>query len=229
MNGGLKRFISAVNNMFIINEFSPTIERWIRFLKNKKRFHGILRFNRNVDIDPRSTFEGGNSIGAHSYFKGSIGFGTYIAGSAFINAKIGRFTLIGVDVRTAVGTHPFTTPYATNSQVFFYTKKQAMRSFTSVQRFDEELPPVEIGNDCWIGDKVEIVGGKKIRDGAVVLSCAKVTKDVPPYAIVGGVPARIIKYRYDQETIDLLVNSHWWDKPLDWLEEQRGVERHRET
>ncbi len=205
--------------MFIINEFSPVFKRWARFLKNKRRFHGIVRFNRTTDIDPDSSFEGANSIGPDSTFKGSMGFGSYIAGYSNINAKIGRFSSIGVDVRTANGTHPFTTPYATTSPVFFSTKKQAMRTFTAVQRFDEDLPPVEIGNDCWIGDKVEIVGGKKIGDGAVVLSCAMVTKDVPPYAIVGGVPARIIKYRYDPETIEFLLNSHWWDKPLDWLEE----------
>lgn len=205
--------------MFIINEFSPVFKRWARFLKNKRRFHGIVRFNRTTDIDPDSSFEGANSIGPDSTFKGSMGFGSYIAGYSNINAKIGRFSSIGVDVRTANGTHPFTTPYATTSPVFFSTKKQAMRTFTAVQRFDEDLPPVEIGNDCWIGDKVEIVGGKKIGDGAVVLSCAMVTKDVPPYAIVGGVPTRIIKYRYDPETIEFLLNSHWWDKPLDWLEE----------
>ncbi len=205
--------------MFIINEFSPVFMRCARFLKNKRRFHGIVRFNRTTDIDPDSSFEGANSIGPDSTFKGSMGFGSYIAGYSNINAKIGRFSSIGVDVRTANGTHPFTFPYATTSPVFFSTKKQAMRTFTAVQRFDEDLPPVEIGNDCWIGDKVEIVGGKKIGDGAVVLSCAMVTKDVPPYAIVGGVPARIIKYRYDPETIEFLVNSHWWDKPLDWLEE----------
>ena len=205
--------------MFIINEFSPVLKRWARFLKNKRRFHGIVRFNRTTDIDPDSSFEGANSIGPDSTFKGSMGFGSYIAGYSYIHAKIGRFSSIGVEVRTANGTHPFTTPYATTSPVFFSTKKQAMRTFTTVQRFDEDLPPVEIGNDCWIGDKVEIVGGKKIGDGAVVLSCAMVTKDVPPFAIVGGVPAKIIKYRYDPETIDFLANSHWWDKPLDWLEE----------
>ncbi len=205
--------------MFIINEFSPVFKRWARFLKNKRRFHGIVRFNRTTDIDPDSSFEGANSIGPDSTFKGSMGFGSYIAGYSYIHAKIGRFSSIGVEVRTANGTHPFTTPYATTSPVFFSTKKQAMRTFTTVQRFDEDLPPVEIGNDCWIGDKVEIVGGKKIGDGAVVLSCAMVTKDVPPFAIVGGVPAKIIKYRYDPETIDFLANSHWWDKPLDWLEE----------
>ena len=205
--------------MFIINEFSPVFKRWARFLKNKRRFHGIVRFNRTTDIDPDSSFEGANSIGPDSTFKGSMGFGSYIAAYSYIHAKIGRFSSIGVEVRTANGTHPFTTPYATTSPVFFSTKKQAMRTFTTVQRFDEDLPPVEIGNDCWIGDKVEIVGGKKIGDGAVVLSCAMVTKDVPPFAIVGGVPAKIIKYRYDPETIDFLANSHWWDKPLDWLEE----------
>ena len=209
--------------MFLINEFFPDVKKKILFLKNKKRLHGIVRFNRTVNIDPTSSFEGSNSIGPNSTFKGSMGFGSYIAGYSYIHANIGRFSSIGVDVRTAIGTHPFTAPFATTSPVFFSTKKQSMKTFVKEQKFEEELPPVEIGNDCWIGDKVEIVGGKKIGDGAVVLSCAMVTKDVPPYSIVGGVPAKVIKYRFDHDTIEFLLNSHWWDRPLDWLEEHSDL------
>ena len=92
-----------------------------------------------------------------------------------------------------------------------------METFALEQRFDEILPPIEIGNDCWIGDRVEIVGGVKISDGAVVLTGAVVTKDVPPYAVVGGVPARIIKFRYDEQTIQWLLETCWWDQSIEWL------------
>lgn len=61
---------------------------------------------------------------------------------------------------------------------------------------------MKIGSDCWIGTGVFLVGGIVIGNGAVVLAGAVVTKDVPPYAIVGGVPARILRYRYDEETIN---------------------------
>lgn len=74
---------------------------------------------------------------------------------------------------------------------------------------DQELR-VEIGNDVWIGDNVVILKGK-IGDGAVIGAGAVVTRDVPPYAIVAGNPARVIKYRFDDETIRKLLKEKWWD------------------
>lgn len=67
-----------------------------------------------------------------------------------------------------------------------------------------------IGNDVWIGMNVTIMDNVKIGDGAVVAASAIVTKDVPPYAIVGGNPAKIIKYRFDSATIERLIKSQWW-------------------
>ena len=64
-----------------------------------------------------------------------------------------------------------------------------------------------------------IIGGVHIADGAVVLAGAVVTKDVPPYAIVGGFPAKIIQYRYDEETINFLLNIQWWNNSEDWFKE----------
>lgn len=77
-----------------------------------------------------------------------------------------------------------------------------------------------IGNDVWIGNAVTIKAGVNIGNGAVIASGAVVTKDVPPYAIVGGLPAKIIKYRFnDQKLIDEIQKLKWWDKDLDWLRE----------
>lgn len=71
-------------------------------------------------------------------------------------------------------------------------------------------PPV-IGNDCWICDDVVIYGGVKIGDGSVVAGNSVVTKDVPPYAVVAGNPARIVKYRFDEETIERFLELQWWN------------------
>ena len=71
--------------------------------------------------------------------------------------------------------------------------------------------PTEIGNDVWIGNGACIMGGIKIGDGAIVATNAVVTKDVPPYAIVGGVPAKVIRYRFDETTIKELLDLKWWE------------------
>lgn len=191
--------------------------RCYRFWKQKARWHGIVRFDYSTYIADDSSFEGANSIGSHSRFSGSMGYGSYLCEHCNVQAAVGRFSSIGHELRTAGGTHPLTLPYATTSPMFFSVRKQAMETFAREQRFEELLPPVQIGNDCWIGDRVYIVGGKTIGDGAVVLTGAVVTQDVPPYAVVGGVPARVLKYRYDPETIAWLLKVRWWDKPVAWL------------
>ena len=75
--------------------------------------------------------------------------------------------------------------------------------------------PVEIGNDVWIGANVIILPGVKIGDGAIVAAGAVVSKDVPPYSVVGGVPAKIIKYRFDKNIIENLERICWWNWPIE--------------
>ena len=70
---------------------------------------------------------------------------------------------------------------------------------------------IEVGNDVWIGYEAVILSGVKIGDGAIIGARAVVTKDVEPYAIVGGVPAKQIRKRFDDDTIDKLMKLRWWD------------------
>ena len=72
-----------------------------------------------------------------------------------------------------------------------------------------------IGNDVWIGSHSLLLGGIRIGDGAVIAAGAVVTHDVPDYAVVGGVPAKIIKYRFDRMTIQRLQDSKWWNLSIE--------------
>ena len=193
--------------------------RWKYYISLKLKFRGKARFNTTTKIDPTSTFEGANVIGDNTKFRGSIGYGSYICNDCSIIGNVGRFTSIAAEVKNAQGVHPITTPYATTSPMFFSLKKQAGITFAKEQLFDEMKSPIQIGNDCWIGQRAFFVGGLTVGDGAVVLAGAIVTKDVPPYAVVGGVPAKVLKYRYDEETIAFLLEKKWWSMPIDWLKE----------
>lgn len=199
--------------------FIAPFQHIIGYIRLKLKWHGVVRFTSKASIAADACFEGANSVGDRSHFDGSMGYGSYICNECWLDANIGRFCSIGHQVRTAGGTHPISAPFVSTSPMFFSLRKQAMETFATEQRFDEILPRVQIGNDCWIGDRVEIVGGRTIGDGAVVLTGSVVTKDVPPFAVVGGVPARVLKYRYDDETIAWLLKVRWWDKPVEWLSE----------
>jgi acetyltransferase-like isoleucine patch superfamily enzyme len=188
------------------------------------KFKKKLKLKRNVNIGWKSTFEGMNKIYENTLFSGEIGLGTYIGPNSFLFGKIGRFTSIAPFVQCNYGKHPLYEPFATTSPAFFSLKKQNGGTFVSEQYYDESSfadterkYPIIIGSDCWIGHGAFIVGGITIGDGAVVLAHAVVTKDVPPYAIVSGVPAKILKYRYDEETIKFLLDFKWWNRDISWL------------
>lgn len=175
-----------------------------------------IRLSRKAEIAIGCEFEGHNVIGDNATFEGRIGYASYIGACSSIYANIGRYTCVATEVKTVLNTHP-TSIYASVHPAFFSTKKQAGFSYASENRFCEQLPLVEIGNDVWIGTRVTILGGISIGDGAIIAAGSVLTKDVPPYAIVGGVPAKIIKYRFDEETIKRLLEMQWWNKDENWL------------
>ena len=196
------------------------LKRWVLRLK----WRGKLQLEQGCDIALQAQFEGMNKIYSHSSFGGILGYGSYIGHHSSLTAKIGRFCSISNHVICNAGIHPFQAPFATTSPCFFSLRKQNGATFATQQMLNEIKTTdnegafdCEIGNDVWICEGVFINGGIHIADGAVVLAHAVVTKDVPPYAIVGGVPAKIIGYRYDQATIKWLLKVQWWNNPIAWF------------
>lgn len=188
------------------------------FIIAKYKYHGVLSFAYGAVIGENSSFEGCNTIGDKSHFVGHMGYGSYMSSYCSIEGDIGRFTSIGPEVVSPRGIHPYRAPYVATSPMFFSSNNITGRTFAREQTFNEWKPPVTIGNDVWIGQRVLLTGGITIGDGAVIYAGAVVTKDVPPYAIVAGVPAKIIDYRYSQEVIAKLLKTKWWERPLDWIE-----------
>lgn len=180
-------------------------------------------------LDNKVSFEGCCQLHPYVKFCGHLGYGSYVGPYSKISAKIGRFTSIASYVCTVAGRHAYQAPFATTCPMFFSLNpnhSQSGSTFATEQMFEElkfAVPEkqldVEIGNDVWIGERAMIIGGVHIADGAVVLAGAVVTKNVPPYAIVGGVPAKIIRYRYDEETISFLLQAQWWNNTEDWFKE----------
>ena len=133
------------------------------------------------------------------------------------NASIGKFCSIGPEVRIGLGIHP--TDLISSSPVFYSASKQQVGfSFTDKQLF-EEYENCTIGNDVWIGVRAIILDGVKIGDGAIIGANSVVTKDVAPYSIVGGVPAKHIRFRFGEEKINEINELQWWDWPIEKLEQ----------
>ena len=132
------------------------------------------------------------------------------------NTTIGKFTSIALNVKVGLSEHPTsflsTHGFQYLENAFGFINKDNLYDISHLNK------PCKIGNDIWIGDGANIKAGVEVGDGAVVGAGAMVTKDVPPYAIVGGVPAKIIRYRFDERTIADLLEIKWWDLPEDFIQ-----------
>lgn len=146
-----------------------------------------------------------------SYFDGHIGKYSIIGPDSRIIGNIGRYCSIGPSVKTVSGNHPISF-YSIHPIVYKKFKCHLDKSFS------ENLGPVNIGNDVWIGENVLLKGGINIGDGVVIGMGSVVTKDVPPYSVVAGCPAKVIKTRFESDTIKRFLNSNWYKKDIEDLQ-----------
>ncbi|MEF8733556.1 MAG: CatB-related O-acetyltransferase [Candidatus Accumulibacter meliphilus] len=140
----------------------------------------------------------------------ALGRMTYVAeGARLGHCKVGSFSSIGPNSQIGgLGKHP--THFLSTHPAFYSTHGQAGRTY-ALEDVIDELPLTILGNDVWIGASVIILDGCSVGDGSIVAAGAVVSKDVPPYTIVGGVPATLIRTRFSDEVISELLAWQWWD------------------
>ncbi len=154
----------------------------------------------------------------HSLFLGAF---SYAVSGHYFGCRIGRYCSFGEQVQ--IGRHPHPMHWVSTSPFFYLPYNDVINQSVPEGieldgRFDfkREGPPVTaklttIGNDVWIGHGAFILPGVTIGDGAVVAAMSVVTKDIPPYAVVAGSPARVVRYRFPEEQIEALQASKWWE------------------
>ena len=158
-----------------------------------------------------------NTICKGTYFEGN----NYVGEKSIVtNSSIGYFT---PNCKVIYGDHPVSV-FASTHPAFYKKSRHAGKCLVNQEKFTEIVYADKknkwisiIGNDVWIATDVRILGGVTIGDGAIIATGAVVTKNVPPYAVVGGVPAKIIRYRFSSDQIEWLLRFKWWNKDENWI------------
>lgn len=195
----------------LFKELVEIVNRRGRDTENRHRFPHVI-------IDDGVCMTSDNQIGQKSHILSNtilnhvnIGSYTYIGeNSIFQNTSIGNYCSISREVFCGLGSHPL--DLFSTSPLFYRRHNTFGLEIVNDDSSYVEYQPITIGNDVWIGARAIIMDGVTIGNGAVIAAGSIVTKDVPPYAIVAGVPAKTIRYRHNEENIKKLTDSNWWNE-----------------
>jgi len=184
--------------------------------------HPTCVFHPGVVVDKTSTLSNYNVIFRNAVVLGSsLGDHTFIQENALINsATIGKFCSIASGANIGMGRHPL---HSVSTHPAFYSASQPIAKTYCKQDSFTPFQKTHVGHDVWIGRNVMIKDGVTIGTGAVVAAGAVVTKNVSEYAVVAGVPARIIKYRFDDAVRAKLLKTEWWNMTDQWLQEHSSL------
>ena len=194
--------------------------------RSLRRRHGLVALGEpfTYQIGPDVTFGRNCRLGGPAYITASsLGDYTYVeVGSRISHAQIGRFCSLAPYAMVGLAEHP---THMVGTHPFLYRHIPSLGyDLVDHDAFDE-LRRTTLGHDVWVGTGAIVRGGVHVGHGAVIGAGAVVTSDVPPYAIYAGVPARLVRYRFDPETVAALLEIQWWYRDRAWLERNRALLR----
>ena len=207
--------------MNIVKSAYRFVQRGINKQKLKRQYDCLFDFG--VYLDLETNVLGYVDIQRNTkILKCELNTGTNIGrDNLFVKCKIGKYCLFGDFNRNIFGRHP-TTQYVAMHSFFYYPQKHSYAKeilFDDLYKYADKENKFHniIGNDVYITNNVLILEGVKIADGAIVTPGSVVTKNVPPYAIVRGNPAKVVAYRFKKNEIKFLQKLQWWNKDDKWL------------
>jgi len=200
------------NSVKMHNRFFAAIAQ-----RNYRKRYPDSRIYYPAFIDDACTL-GKNTVIFPNVTLSNVTLGDYSYTSSDItNATIGKFCSISPGCVFGLGKHPARGFVSTHPAFYSLNNPGCPNPFSKKEMFDEQPERIIIGNDVWIGYRSIVMGGVRIGNGVIISAGAVVTKDVEDFAIVGGVPAKFIRYRFTQEQVDCLNRIRWWDKSVEWI------------
>jgi acetyltransferase-like isoleucine patch superfamily enzyme len=200
-----------------IKLFSGALHRIATTRRRKAALEKLRRENPSCSIMSPDIYDSplGKSVAIYEgtmLYQVRMGDFSYVSKDSYLeNVEVGKFCSIGPRVQIGLAPHPSRVFVSTYPAFYSHDNDGCPQTFREDKIFDDTVPKTVVGSDVWIGYNAIIVGGVTIGTGAIVAAGAVVVKDVSPYAVVGGNPAKVIRYRFPEDQIRHLLESKWWD------------------